>query len=201
MDTTVSIDFEQVSRAAGLPIDKVRPTIQLLDDGNTVPFITRYRKDQTGGLDEEQLRLIQRHLLRLRQLAERKQAILKSLLSLGKLTDEIAQQIRAAESPKRVEDLYLPFRPKKQTLAEVARQRGLAPLAEEILTAAASASDLDTRVADFVSEDRGLNSPAEVLLGVGHLLAERYSENAELRGCLRRVLQQTGNCTIPSYKR
>ncbi|ADB14748.1 RNA binding S1 domain protein [Pirellula staleyi DSM 6068] len=186
------IDLALVARDLHLPVDKIERTVSLLDDGNTVPFITRYRKDQTGGLDEEQIREIQDRVTKLRMLAERKATILKSIESQGKLTPELAEEIQAAPTTKRLEDLYLPFKPKKQTLATVARQRGLEPLAREILEADAAATDLLVRAADFVSPDRELNSAAEVLLGVGHLLAERFSENAELRGRLRKIFQKTG---------
>lgn len=192
MDTKITIDLGRVARETGLPITKVERTIQLLDDGNTVPFITRYRKDHTGGLDEEQIRRIQDLTVKLRMLADRKQTILKSIESQGKLTPQLAEEIREADSTKRLEDLYLPYKPKKQTLAETARQRGLEPLAREILDAAPSALDLDRRAADFISEDRKLKSVAEVLLGVGYLLAERFSERADLRGELRQIYQRTG---------
>jgi len=166
-----------------------------LDAGNTVPFITRYRKDQTGGLDEEQIRQIQERLTKLRLLAERKQTIVRSIDSQGKLTPELAAEIEAASSTKRLEDLYLPFKPKKQTLATAARERGLEPLADEIESAAPAAANLDQRAADFVNPDRGVTSAADALLGVGHILAERLSERADLRHKLRRILNRTGKLT------
>jgi uncharacterized protein len=128
----------------------------------------------------------------MRLLAERKQTILKSIESQGKLTPELTEQINGVESPKQLEDLYLPFRPKKQTLATIARQRGLEPLAKEIFEADPMAADLDARIKDFISEDRDLKSPADVLLGVGHLLAERFSERADVRGVLRRIFYRSG---------
>ena len=127
----MAIDLEQQARDLGLPVEKVRRTVELLDEGNTVPFITRYRKDQTGNLDEEQIRRIEESVSKARMLAERKATILKSIESQGKLTAELAELINAAKSTKRLEDLYLPYKPKKQTLATVARERGLEPLAEE----------------------------------------------------------------------
>jgi uncharacterized protein len=174
-------------------LPKVQATLDLLDEGNTVAFITRYRKDQTGGLDEEQIRGVQVETTKLRMLAERKQTILKSIESQGKLTAELAEQINAARSTKRLEDIYLPFKPKKQTLATIARQRGLEPFAQEILEALPAANDLDRRAADFVCSDRQLNSVAEVLHGVGHLLAERFSEKSEVRSRLRKIYYRTGH--------
>ena len=191
------VDLGQLARDVNLPADKVERTVALLDDGNTVPFITRYRKDETGGLDEEEIRAIQDGFLKMRMLVERKTTILKSIEAQGKLTPELAEQIRSAHTPKRLEDLYLPFKPRKQTLATVARERGLEPLAKEILEADPAAADLDKRAADFVSADKQLNSIGDVLLGVGHLLAEKFGENPELRGRLRRIFQRTGKlvCT------
>ncbi len=151
MESTVTIDLRQVGRGLDIPLRQVQATVELLDDGNTVPFITRYRKDHTGGLDEEQIREIQGRLAKLRLLADRKQTILRSIESQGKLTERLAKQILAATTPKRLEDLYLPYKPKKQTLATLARSRGLEPLAREILEAAPSCSDLDARAADFIN--------------------------------------------------
>ncbi len=187
-----AIDLGSVAHALKLSLPQVSTVAALLDEGNTVPFITRYRKDQTGGLDEEQIRQIQTRLAKLRLLAERKQTILRSIESQGKLTPELAAQIEAADGTKQLEDLYLPFKPKKQTLATVARERGLEPLAEEIVAAATACENLDARAADFVNTDRGITSPADALLGVGHILAERASERADLRQRLRKIVNRSG---------
>ena len=195
METTIGIEMDQVARDTGLPVAQVEPTIRLLEEGNTVPFIARYRKDQTGGLDDEQVRLIQRHSVRLKALVERKQTILKAIQSQGRLTDELAQRINSSRSWRGLEDLYLPFKPKKQTLAEVARRRGLEPLATEMLSGQVLGGDLEKRLADFVSEDNELPSNADVLLGVGHLLAENFIERADLRSALRKILRNTGELT------
>src|SRR5664280_377493 len=154
MESTVTIDLRQVGRGLEIPLVQIQAAVELLDEGNTVPFITRYRKDQTGGLDEEQIREIQGRLARMRLLADRKQTILRSIESQGKLTEKLAKQILAATTTKRLEDLYLPFKPKKQTLATLARSRGLETLAREILEAAPASIDLDARAADFSNTDR-----------------------------------------------
>ncbi len=192
MSTTIAIDLRHVARGLGLSLSQVQTVVELLDDGNTVPFITRYRKDQTGGLDEEQIRQIQSRLTKLRQLADRKQTILRSIESQGKLTDALAQAILSANTTKRLEDLYLPFKPRKQTLATTARERGLEPLAREILAADPACADLDSRAKDFVNPDKKVRTAAEALLGAGHILAEQFSEMAELRQRLRDILQRTG---------
>jgi len=189
---SVTIDLRQLGRGLSIPLRQIQATVALLDEGNTVPFITRYRKDQTGGLDEEQVREIQRRLSKMRLLAERKQTILRSIEAQGKLTPALAERILAATTPKRLEDLYLPYRPKKQTLATLARSRGLEPLAREILEAAPGCADLDAYAAQFVSPERQVFTAAEALLGAGHILAELISEQAELRQKLRSVIQRTG---------
>ena len=197
MTQTTTIDLGHVARDLHLPPDQVQRTLELLDEGNTVPFITRYRKDQTGGLDEEQIRAIQARVGKIRQLAERKATILKTIESQGKLTPELAEQIKHANTPKRLEDLYLPFKPKKQTLATAAREKGLEPLASEILDANPAAADLMARAGEFVSAEKSLNTVDEVLAGVGHIIAERFGENPELRGRLRKIFQRSGKvvCT------
>jgi uncharacterized protein len=188
----MTVDFGQLSRELDLAVEQIQRTVELLDDGNTVPFITRYRKDQTGGLNEEQIRRVHESVNRIRMLAERKSTILKSIESQGKLTPQLAAEINAATSTKRLEDLYLPYKPKKQTLATIARERGLEPLAEEVLSGDPAAIDLPARATFFVNEDKKLFVLADVLQGVGHLLAERFSERADLRGRLRKILWKTG---------
>jgi len=192
MGFTTTIDLAPVAHHLSLPLGQVESAVRLLDAGNTIPFITRYRKDQTGGLDEEQIRRIQDEVNRLRMLAERKQTILRSIDSQGKLTPELAAEIESAESIKWLEDLYLPYKPKKQSLATLARERKLEPLAAEILSGNPTAADLDRRAADFIDADRQVNNVADVLLGVGHILAEDFSERADLRSRLRRILKKTG---------
>jgi len=186
------IDLGQLAGPLQMPVAQIERVVTLLDAGNTVPFITRYRKDETGGLDEEQIRQIQQRLGKLRLLSERKQTILRSIDSQGKLTAELAAQIEGAQSTKRLEDLYLPFKPKKQTLATAARERGLEPLAEEVLAGSPACADLDARAADFVNPDRGLSGVADVLLGVGHILAEVFSERADLRQRFRKIVHRSG---------
>jgi uncharacterized protein len=192
MTTAMSIDLPQVARSLRLAPSQVEAAAALLDAGNTVPFITRYRKDQTGGLDEEQIRAVQARLTHLRLLGERKQTILRSIEAQGKLTPDLAEQIQAADTPRRLEDLYLPYKPNKQTLATQARQRGLELLAREILEAAPAAADLDRRAQDFVNPDHKVPTAAEALLGAGHILAEWFSERADLRHRVRNILHRSG---------
>jgi uncharacterized protein len=195
MASAISIDFGRLTRELGIDQDKIARTVALLDDGNTVPFITRYRRDQTGGLDEEQIGRIRESITKLRLLDERKQTILRSIESQHALTDELREQIARADSVKRLEDLYLPYRPKKQTLATKAHEQGLAPLANEILTQDKTAADLDKRAADFINTDKGIPDAATALLGAGHLLAEQFSEDPEVRQKVRKLFRKTGKLT------
>jgi uncharacterized protein len=186
------IDLELLASDVGLPVKKSARTLELLDEGNTVPFITRYRKDQTGGLDEEQIRLIRDAAARLRQVAERKEAILKSIAGQDLLSPELRAVIETADSAKQLEDLYLPYKPRKQTLATQARQRGLGPLADEILSDDPQARNREDRATDFVATECELPNVELVFQGVKHLLAERYSERADVREKLRPLLLSTG---------
>jgi uncharacterized protein len=192
MAPAIAIDTTRLTRELGIAPDAIARTVALLDAGNTVPFITRYRRDETGGLDEEQIGRVRNSVAKLRQLEERKQTILRSIESQHALTAELRQQIERADSVKRLEDLYLPYRPKKQTLAIKAREQGLGPLAEEIRSQAVAAADLETRAADFVNEDKKVADVASALLGAGHILAEEFSENADVRQKIRKLYRKTG---------
>lgn len=193
MPSTPSPILDHVARRAKLPVASVRKTLQLLDDGNTVAFITRYRRDTTDGLHEEQIRTIEREASAARQLAERKTTILRSIESQGKLTPELQTEVEAARSLRALEDLYLPFKPKKQTLATIARERGLGPIAEAIV---GGDPGTDERVAAAVDADNGLPTEADVRAGVGHLIAEQFSERADVRQPTRRTLLNTAELVV-----
>ncbi len=192
MTVTTQLDLGQIARELGLRLEQVHAVVSLLDAGNTIPFVTRYRKDQTGGLDESQIGRINDRITKARLLHERMQTILRSIESQGKLTPELEAAIRAADTPARLEDLYLPFKPKKQTLATSARERGLQLLADEIHSADPACANLDSRAADFVNPDRQVMTAADALLGAGHILAEAFSERADLRQTLRQIVERTG---------
>jgi protein Tex len=192
MSTALEFDIELVARELKLDAKKVTAAIDLLNDGNTIPFITRYRKDATGGLDETQIRAIKDLVAQQKAILERRSFILKSIESQGNLTPERKEQIERARTIKHLEDLYLPFKPKKQTLATVARQKGLEPLANDIFDGREPDIDLATRATEFVRVDKNLHSVDEVIQGVGHILAERFSERADLRFRLRKSLWQKG---------
>lgn len=184
------IDLGPIAQKLDLPVGGVDAVVRLLDEGNTVPFLTRYRRDQTGGLDEVDIRRIAEAVAKARQIADRKQTILRTIKGQGKLTEALEQRIEAAASTKQLEDLYLPFKPRKLSLAEIARQRRLEPLAREILSADPAAADLDKRAADFVDADGQVATFADALLGVGHIIADVFAERADVRQALRAILSK-----------
>ncbi|NDC53642.1 MAG: RNA-binding transcriptional accessory protein [Planctomycetia bacterium] len=189
------IDLGQLAQRLGLSPAGVAAAVGLLDEGNTIPFVTRYRRDQTGGLDEVDVRRIAECVGKARQLADRKHTILRTIHGQGRLTPDLQARIESAESHKRLEDLYLPFKPRKRSLAEIARQRRLEPLAREILAADPAALDLDRRAADFIDADGQVATAADALQGVGHIIADEFSERADLRQRLRDILWRTARLT------
>ncbi|MFO0865419.1 MAG: Tex-like N-terminal domain-containing protein, partial [Gemmataceae bacterium] len=171
---------------------QVESVIQLLDEGNTVPFITRYRKERTGGLNEDVIRQIQRRSNFLRSLSDRKATILRSIGNQGRLTPELHEAILHADTNKRLDDLYLPYKPKKKTLAAAARDKGLEPLALAIAHSDPAVENIDEMFAGLVNPEKGLNTPEDVKTGVGHILAEIIHEAAETRAPVRAVLWESG---------
>ena len=192
MSTTPTIDLRHVARGINIPLRQVQAVVELLDEGNTVPFITRYRKDQTGGLDEEQIRLVQGRLTKMRLLADRKQTILRSIEAQGKLTEELAQLIHAAGTTKRLEDLYLPFKPHKQTLATRPVRAGWKTSPARFSRPIRCVPTSTPAPATSPTPTARCPPAADALLGAGHILAEQFSERADLRQALREILQRTG---------
>jgi uncharacterized protein len=192
MDEPPSIDLARLAKDLGHRVDQVENVVALLDAGNTIPFITRYRKEKTGNLDEEQLRTIESRVRVVRQLKERAAAILRLIEAQGKLTPELKAEIESAETLKRLEDLYLPFKPKRQSRASAARERGLEPLATRIWSGDPELTDLNVAAAAFVKPEKDLPSTVEVLQGAADILAENISEEAALRELCRQLAWKTG---------
>ncbi|MDO6639620.1 Tex family protein [Shewanella sp. 10N.286.51.B2] len=167
---------------------QVSATINLLDDGSTVPFVARYRKEATGGLDDAQLRTLNSRLSYLRELAERRQVILSSIDTQGKLTPALQQAINAADSKTRLEDLYLPFKPKRRTKGQIAIEAGLLPLADFLL--ANRSINLEAKAAEFINADAGFGDAKAVLDGARFILMERFAEDADLLQKVRKHLSQ-----------
>ena len=165
--------------------------VKLIDEGNTIPFIARYRKEATGSLNDEVLRALDERLRYLRNLEEKKEQVIGTIREQGKLTEELERQIREAATMVAVDDLYRPYRPKRRTRAMIAREKGLEPLAERI-----AAQELDRpaleEAADFVSEERGVADAAEALAGAMDILAEQISDNAVYRTYIRRITTDQG---------
>src|SRR5215471_18117395 len=199
MHDVTTLDCSRIAQDLQIRKVQVESVVQLLDEGNTVPFITRYRKERTGGLNEEVIRQVQGRVGLLRQLAERKQTVLKSLEGQGRLTDELRAAVLGADTSKRLEDLYLPYKPKKRTLATIARERGLEPLALAVWSRDPAVLNLGEILPGIVNPEKELNTPDDVLLGVQHLLAEQVADTAEVRAAVRVVLWETGKlCTAKS---
>ncbi len=193
--TTLTLDLAPIAEQLGLHLQQVEAVVELLDRGNTIPFITRYRKDQTGGLDEQQIQAIEEQVGRLRLLHQRRGTILRSIQSQGKLTPELQAQLENARTIRELEDLYLPYKPRKQSLATWARQCNLQPLAEEILNQDPLCQDLEARAADYADPHGPVPTAAEALLGAGYVLAEHFSEQANVRQQLREIVYRTGKLT------
>jgi uncharacterized protein len=195
------LDLSRIAQDLQIRRNQVENVVLLLEEGNTIPFITRYRKERTGGLSENMLRIIQERVQQLRQLAERKQTILRSIENQGKLTPELRAAILSADHPRRLEDLYLPYKPKKKTPAMTAREKGLGPLALAIWYSDPAVSNLPEILAGMVNPERELATPEQVLEGVRHILAEMISESVDVRSAVRNVLWDTGKlCTSKSDK-
>ena len=164
--------------------------LQLLDDGNTVPFIARYRKEATGSLDEEQIRTLEARAQYLRNLDQRREEILNSIREQEKLTPELERQIMAAEKMQVLEDLYLPYRPKKRTRAQIAREKGLEPLASYIVLQADTPRSLAELAAPFINAEKGVETESDAWKGAQDIVAETVSDRADVRALIRRVLWQ-----------
>src|ERR1700710_150737 len=169
---------------------QVSATIALLDEGATVPFISRYRKEATGSLDEVQVAAIRDRVQQLRDLDKRREAILNSLTEMGKLTPELEKQINAAETMVLLEDIYLPYRPKRKTRATIAREKGLQPLADLLMEQ--KRIDPETEAAKYIDEEKGVKSFEEALAGARDIIAEFISEQAEVRTRMRSLFIEKG---------
>jgi uncharacterized protein len=186
---TISIEG-RIAQELGVREAQVGAAVELIDGGATVPFIARYRKEATGMLDDAQLRTLEERLRYLRELEERRKSVLDSIREQGKLDAALEAQILAADSKARLEDIYLPFKPKRRTKAQIAREAGLSPLADGLL--ANPAQDPTTAAAAFVDAAKGVADAASALEGARAILAERFSEDADLIGALREEVWSRG---------
>ncbi|MDB4874974.1 MAG: Tex-like protein [Gemmatimonadetes bacterium] len=181
-----------IARELTLSVQQVAGALALFDEGNTLPFIARYRKEATGGLDEVQLRDVRDRALYLRELTERRDAILKSIDEQGKLDAMLKARIEGAETKQALEDLYLPFKPKRRTRATIAKERGLEPLAELLWDRTTTLATLQQRAATFVDLAKEVPDVDHALAGARDILAERIAEDATLRGRIRDITRAEG---------
>ena len=178
----------QIAHELAIRPQQADAAIKLLDEGNTVPFIARYRKEATGELDEEKIRLIEERLQYLRNLVKRQEEVIASINEQGKLTPELADAINATAKLQDLEDLYLPYRPKKRTRAQIARERGLEPLAAIMLAQEISEGDPADIAAGFINPENEIETAAAALAGAMDIIAEMISERADFRAQLRKQL-------------
>jgi uncharacterized protein len=185
--------IQAIAAALQLKAPQVTRTVELLESGNTVPFIARYRKEITGALDEEQIRAIQDRYAYATELEARKAVVLETIAAAGKLTDELRDRITHCATKQELEDLYQPYRPKRRTKASIARDKGLEPLAATMLTEASKITDVDAVAQPFVNSEAGVPTAREALEGAGHIIAERIADDADIRQWVRKRLWAQGS--------
>src|ERR1700749_664610 len=191
----------QIAHELSVAERQVTAAIDLLDGGATVPFIARYRKELTGALDDAQLRTLEERLTYLRELEERRTAVLNSIREQGKLDAALEAAILAADTKGRLEDIYAPYKPKRRTKAEIAKEAGLEPLSEGLLTQ--PQHDPQAAAAAFVNTEKGVADAAAALEGARAILTERFDEDADLKGALREEMWLSGRMvsTVRSGKK
>ena len=180
--------FLHIAKVVNVPMKGLIATAELLDDGGTVPFIARYRKEVTGNLDEVRIRAIEEKLAYFRELEDRRKTVLRTIQEQGKLTDELRDRILATVDKSELEDLYLPYKPKRRTKATIAREKGLEPLAFYLWAQEARDTQLPEFAATFIAAEKGVATVEEALEGARHIVAETISENADFRKALRQMM-------------
>ena len=187
-----SMDINQkITEELGVKKWQVDAAVKLIDEGNTIPFIARYRKEATGTLDDEQLRKLHERLTYLRNLEEKKEQVLSSIEEQGKLTEELRKQILAAETLVVVEDLYRPYRPKRRTRATIAKEKGLEPLAA-VITLQKTKQPVEEIAAEYIDPEKGVNTVEEAVAGAKDIIAESISDEADYRIWIRKITAQKG---------
>ena len=188
MDPIIQLIAEELDK---LP-QHVANVVQLLDEGNTIPFIARYRKELHGAMDDTALRTLEERLQYLRGLQERRETVKKSIEEQGKLTEELSAAIDAAKTLAEVEDLYRPYKQKRRTRATVAREKGLEPLAEVLFAQSADCPDPMMEAAKYIDPEKGVETAEDALAGASDIIAEAISDDADLRKKLRELLMKNG---------
>ena len=184
--------IEQLARELDRPVEHIENVVRLLDEGNTIPFIARYRKELHGSMDDTALRTLEERLAYLRNLTERKESVKASIAEQEKLTDELAAAIDAAQTLAEVEDLYRPYKPKRRTRATVAKEKGLEPLAALLFAQERDCPRPKEVAADYLSAEKGVETVADALQGANDIVAEWISDDAAIRRSLRELLEKRG---------
>lgn len=184
--------FEQIAKELNIKVGQVENTVKLIDEGNTIPFIARYRKEVTGNLDDEILRNLEQKLQYLRNLEQRKEDVIRLIDELGELTEELRKEIINAETLSKVEDIYLPFRPKKRTRATIAKEKGLKPLADLILDRKLNEGNFEQKVSEFIDEEKEVLTIEDAMAGALDIIAEMVSEDKDFRDILRNDANKNG---------
>ena len=184
--------IEQLARELNRPAEHIENVVRLLDEGNTIPFIARYRKELHGSMDDTALRTLEERLAYLRNLTERKESVKASIAEQEKLTDELAAAIDAAQTLAEVEDLYRPYKPKRRTRATVAKEKGLEPLAALLFAQERDCPKPEDAAADYLSAEKGVETVADALQGANDIVAEWISDDAAIRRSLRELLEKRG---------
>jgi uncharacterized protein len=192
------VHFIKIAAEFKIAVESVKSTVELLDEGATVPFISRYRKEMTGSLDEVQITNVRDRIIQLRDLDKRRDAILKSLKEQNKLTQELEDKVNKAESMTALEDIYLPYKPKRRTRATIAKEKGLEPIAALIF--AQEITDLTSEAAKLLDPEKELNSTEDVFAGARDIIAEWINENAEVRSKVRKLFLERGIVTSKVMK-
>ena len=182
---------QKITEELGVKKWQVEAAVKLIDEGNTIPFIARYRKEATGTLDDEQLRKLYERLTYLRNLEEKKEQVLASIEEQGKLTEELKAKIVAAQTLVVVEDLYRPYRPKRRTRATIAKEKGLEPLAA-LITLQKAKEPLEKLAEDYINKEKGVETVKDALDGAKDILAEAVSDEAAYRSWIRKRTMQKG---------
>ena len=184
--------IEQLARELNRPVEHIENVVRLLDEGNTIPFIARYRKELHGSMDDTALRTLEERLAYLRNLTERKESVKASIAEQEKLTDELAAAIDAAQTLAEVEDLYRPYKPKRRTRATVAKEKGLEPLAALLFAQERDCPQPEDAAVDYLSPEKGVETVADALQGANDIVAEWISDDAAIRRSLRELLERRG---------
>jgi uncharacterized protein len=177
-----------IAKELQIPAGKVSATLTLLDEGNTIPFVARYRKEVTGSLDEEQIRNVSERAQYLRSLAQRRAEVLASIDGQGKLTPELSAAINATTKLQELEDLYLPYKQKKRTRATIAKEKGLEPLAQFIMAQEEPKVSLEELAQDYLNEEKEVKTTEEAWQGAMDIVAENLSDRADIRDLVRKEM-------------